>query len=123
LAGDLGSSDFDLTRGALRVLQSYSWPGNIRELRSVLERAVLSAKSTLLTATDLQCNGQPQHQSTARAQFRNLKEVEREYIERVLHEVGGRVQVAAKMLGVPRSSLYHKLKQYHIERFGLRSVS
>jgi DNA-binding NtrC family response regulator len=123
LARDLGSNDFDLTRGALRVLQSYSWPGNIRELRSVLERAVLANKSTLLTATDLQCNGQLQHQLTARAQFRNLKEVEREYIERVLHEVGGRVQVAAKMLGVPRSSLYHKLKQYQIERFGLRSAS
>lgn len=123
LARDLGNSDFDLTRGALRVLQSYPWPGNVRELRSVLERAVLATRSTLLTAADLQFNGHAQPQVTARAQFRNLKEVERKYIERVLQEAGGRVQEAAKILGIPRSSLYHKLKQYQIERFGLRSAS
>jgi DNA-binding NtrC family response regulator len=123
LARDLGNSDFDLSRGALRVLQSYPWPGNVRELKSVLERAVLATRSKLLTAADLQFNGQPQPQLAARAQFRNLKEVERKYIEQVLQEAGGRVQEAAKILGIPRSSLYHKLKQYQIERFGLRSAS
>jgi DNA-binding NtrC family response regulator len=123
LARDLGNSDFDLTRGALRVLQSYSWPGNIRELRSVLERAVLATRSTLLAATDLQFDGQPQHTLAPKGQFRSLEEVERQYIAEVLHAAGGRVQVAAKILGVPRSSLYYKLKQYRAGRCGLRSAS
>lgn len=123
LACQLGSCDFDLTRRAVQVLQDYCWPGNIRELRIVLERAVLLARSTALTAADLQPAGQTGDDPGARLQFRNLKEMERQYVERVLHSVGGRVQAAARILDVPRSSLYHKLKQYRFERTGMRSAS
>jgi len=122
LASELGNSDFDLTRSAVQVLQRYSWPGNIRELKNVLERAVLVASSTLLTAADLRLDGQ-RPEIAPRRQFRSLQEVERQYIEQVLDSAGGKVQVAAKILGVPRSSLYHKLKQYRIERLGLRPAS
>jgi DNA-binding NtrC family response regulator len=123
LARQLGNRDFDLTRRGLQVLQDYSWPGNIRELRIVLERAVLLARSTSLTAADLQAAGQAGDDLGARLQFRNLKEMERQYVERVLHSVGGRVQAAARILGVPRSSLYHKLKRYRFERTAMRSAS
>jgi DNA-binding NtrC family response regulator len=122
LASDLGNSDFDLTRSAVHLLQCYSWPGNIRELKSVLERAVLVARSTLLTAKDL-LGGQPLCETASRAEFRSLKYVERQYVEQVLHSVEGRVQLAAKILGVPRSSLYHKLKQYRMEGMGLKAAS
>jgi DNA-binding NtrC family response regulator len=116
LARDLGNGDFDLTRGALQVLQGYSWPGNIRELRSVLERSVLATRSTLLTATHLQVDGQSRQRLAPGTQFRSLETLERQYIAEVLHAAGGRVQVAAKILGVPRSSLYHKLKHYQAEQ-------
>lgn len=123
LASDLGNSDFDLTRSALQLLQRYSWPGNTRELKSVLERAVLVTRSTLLTARDLQLGGQFLCELASKTEFPSLKGVERQYVEQVLHSVAGRVQVAAKILGVPRSSLYHKLKQYRMEGLRLKAVS
>ena len=125
LAADLGASGFELTPGALLALQRYSWPGNIRELRNVLERAVLIAARPLLTEHDLSFDPQIEHDLAPGGQFRTLEEMERHYIEHVLRKEGGRVQSAAKKLGIPRSSLYHKLKQYRVEHpgFGLRPVS
>jgi DNA-binding NtrC family response regulator len=46
--------------------------------------------------------------------LKTLDEVQRQYIQRVLQHEGGRVESAARRLGIPRSSLYNKLKQYHI---------
>jgi DNA-binding NtrC family response regulator len=56
-------------------------------------------------------------------QFRTLEEMERNYIQQVLRKERGRVQSAAKKLGIPRSSLYHKLKQYKTDQAGLQTVS
>jgi DNA-binding NtrC family response regulator len=123
LAKQFGNRDFDLTRRALQVLQDYPWPGNIHELRIVLERSVLLARSTLLTATDLHVGERMGTNAAPKAQFRSLREVERQYVENVLRTVGGRVQVAAKILDVPRSSLYHKLKQYRSERTDVKYAS
>jgi len=125
LAADLGTGEFELTAGALRALQRYSWPGNIRELRNVLERAVLITGGPVLTEYDLRFDPQIEHDLAPGGQFRTLDEMERHYIEQVLRKEGGRVQSAAKKLGIPRSSLYHKLKQYRVEQpgFGLRPVS
>jgi len=121
-AQQLGTRDFDLTRRASQALENYSWPANLRELRNVLERAVLLARSTLLTDADLQLGIQTRTGETPAPQFRNLKEMERQYVEHVLQSVGGRVQAAASILDVPRSSLYHKLKQYQFERTGMKSA-
>jgi DNA-binding NtrC family response regulator len=108
----------ELSEGAMRALQSYSWPGNIRELRNVLERAVLLSDNKNLRERDLHfdlpaemgpAQGQTSHMQT-------LDELEKEYIERILSMEGGRVEAAAKKLGIPRSSLYNKLKQYGIVR-------
>ena len=52
---------------------------------------------------------------------RTLEEMEKHYIEEVLLLEGGRVEAAAKRLGIPRSSLYHKIKQYGIARPGLNT--
>jgi DNA-binding NtrC family response regulator len=120
LAADLGTSDFELTERAFRVLQGYSWPGNIRELRNVLERAVLITGNHLLTDKDLHFEVQVEQDLAGNGQFRTLDEMERHYIEQVLRKENGRVESAAKKLGIPRSSLYHKLKQYRADRPGLR---
>ncbi len=107
----------ELSEGALRALQSYSWPGNIRELRNVLERAVLLSDTKTLHEKDLHFD-LPTEPSSAphRPTTRTLEEMEREYIEEVLSLEGGRVEATAKRLGIPRSSLYNKLKQYGILR-------
>ena len=123
LAADIGTHEFELTEGASRALQSYSWPGNIRELRNVLERAVLITGNPILTEQDLHFDVQVEQNLVSGGQWRTLEEMERQYIEHVLRKENGRVETAARKLGIPRSSLYHKLKQYKIDRPGLRPVS
>jgi DNA-binding NtrC family response regulator len=122
LALDFGNGEYELTGGALRALQSYSWPGNIRELRNVLERAVLVTGSRVLTEKDIRFDVHA-HTEFESSRFKTLDEMEREYIQRILLQEGGRVESAAKKLGIPRSSLYHKLKQYRMSRAGLRSLA
>jgi len=110
---ELGMSAIGLAPEATRKLQSYSWPGNIRELRNVLERAILLSGNRTLKDTDFVFD----MQLTPPAQgggVKSLEEMERDHIQSVLSMVGGRVDVAAEKLGIPRSSLYHKLKQYRV---------
>jgi DNA-binding NtrC family response regulator len=96
----------------MRALQGYSWPGNIRELRNVLERVALVSGKDGSADQDCRFDVQIEQYLSGIGQFRTLEEMERNYIQQVLHTENGRVQAAAKKLGIPRSSLYHKLKQY-----------
>jgi len=117
VCADMGSPEIELTAGAMRGLQSYSWPGNIRELRNVLERAVLLSGSRLLTERDLHFDVPlPLPQAIGNASTKTLWEIEKEYIELILVRHGGHVEAAAKTLGLPRSTLYHKIKQYSLTR-------
>jgi transcriptional regulator with PAS, ATPase and Fis domain len=93
---------------AMDALVVHSWPGNIRELRNVLERAILVAASPVLRPGDLRLNVAARKPSSA--PNGTLKEVEWLHIQRVLEEEKGSVGRAAKRLGIPRSSLYQKLK-------------
>ena len=122
LAGELAKHDLDLTRGAVRLLQSYSWPGNTRELKCVLERAVLLSGSTLITEKHLIVDSQAQR-PYSNDRYLHLRDVERHYIEQVLERERGCVQSAAKVLGIPRSSLYRKLKRFQSERVVMRTAS
>ena len=115
LAVDLGKPKLGLSNAALAALRSYSWPGNIRELRNVLERAVLLHQAELV---------EPEHLSFDRAMApvppqaskgATLLAVERSQIEMTLASTGGRVDAAAQILGVPLSSLYQKLKRHGIQ--------
>ncbi len=123
LGADLGAGPFELTRSALAALQCYSWPGNVRELRTVLERALLVACDSVLTERDLSFEVVSHPSSEQGGRLRTLEEMERYYIHQILRKEGGHVETAAKRLGIPRSSLYHKLKQYREEEMGLRNVS
>lgn len=114
LTAELGTGALELGGAALRALQGYSWPGNIRELRNVLERVALLTGNAALNDEELQV----EQYLTGFGQFRTLEEMERNYIQQVLHKEHGRVQSAARKLGIPRSSLYHKLKQYKADPWG-----
>ncbi len=123
LMADFGGGSFELGPVAVRALQSYSWPGNIRELRNVLERVALVAGNDVLADEDLHFDVHLEQYLAGIGQFRTLEEMERNYIQQVLHKERGRVQSAARKLGIPRSSLYHKLKQYKTDQSGMRPVS
>ncbi|MCA1585737.1 MAG: sigma-54-dependent Fis family transcriptional regulator, partial [Acidobacteria bacterium] len=94
------------------LLQSYAWPGNIRELRNVLERAVLLSDRPVLHRGDLRLT--PRVPEAATSTRVTLRELEHRHIEQVLREEGGQVEAAARRLGIPRSSLYQKIKQHGI---------
>ncbi|HKS75316.1 MAG TPA: sigma-54 dependent transcriptional regulator [Terriglobales bacterium] len=118
LSRELGTGSIEVSPGAMRVLQVYAWPGNIRELRNVLERAVLLNGNRILTERDLHFDSEADTNGGSQPAVKTLETVERQYIEEVLYLEGGRVEQAARTLGIPRSSLYHKIKQYGISRPG-----
>ncbi len=107
-----------LSQEARLKLQRHAWPGNIRELRNVLERALMGMKGTTLEASDLDFASSPDGRLPDSKSNLTLKELERHYIIKVLSEEGGHVDRAAKRLDIPRSTLYQKLKTYGPELSG-----
>ena len=105
------SPQTSLTPAALKRLQEYSWPGNVRELRNVLERALVLGGERTIGPEHLSFE---ENRSLREAEVGSmtLTDLERLHIERVLREERGRVQAAAKRLGIGRSSLYKKIKDY-----------
>jgi len=114
IAADLGRGQLELDEGSIQALKAYSWPGNVRELRNVIERAVLLSGQKTITLNDLQFDGHTQVGVPFLDSRLTLVELEKQHIERVLHEERGRVEKAAKRLGIPRSSLYQKIKKHQI---------
>jgi transcriptional regulator with GAF, ATPase, and Fis domain len=107
-----GSQRITITKSARECLLNYEWPGNIRELRNALEQAVILGDGQRITPADLP----PEIGKTGRGKMvfrlKTLGEVEKQYIVRVLDEVGGNKARAAQILGISRETLYQKLKQY-----------
>ena len=111
---DLGRGDIQLNEDCVKALQAYAWPGNVRELRNVIERAVLLSDQKTVGLTDLNFDGHANVGSSSYDSGLTLLELEKRHIQRILEEERGRVEKAAKRLGIPRSSLYQKIKRYHI---------
>ncbi|HEV8135149.1 MAG TPA: sigma-54 dependent transcriptional regulator [Pyrinomonadaceae bacterium] len=111
---DLGRGELILDEDCIRALQAYSWPGNIRELRNVIERAVLLSDQHCITIKDLHFDGHGSVGAPFLDTRLTLLELEKQHIERVLQEEHGKVEKAAKRLGIPRSSLYQKIKKHQI---------
>jgi len=103
------------------LLAAYSWPGNIRELENVIERAVALCEGVLLRAEDLPDNilyyKKEHDESRGSRELRAIVEQsERFHIERVLHDTSGNKKLAARILGIDLSSLYRKM-----EKFGMQT--
>jgi len=103
----------ELSREAIEALSSYQWPGNIRELHNVLERAALLQEDDVIRPRDL-ILGYALH-PTESSSSQNLEEMNARHIEAVLRQEGGKVAAAAEKLGMPRSTLYLKIKQYGLD--------
>ncbi|MEG1629108.1 sigma-54 interaction domain-containing protein [Pseudomonas sp.] len=109
---ELGSQH-ELDVEAQALLARHSWPGNIRELRNVLERTTLLADQTRLSAGDLQAamgNFEPLERETAPVTYKQAcADFERQLLGTTLARCAGNVPQAAKELGLGRSTLYKKL--------------
>jgi transcriptional regulator of acetoin/glycerol metabolism len=104
----------EISENARAALGTYSWPGNIRELRNVLERAVLLSDDGVIHRTGLEFEGPSERAPAANLEFDNLtlKEIEKHFILRALAAEVGNVMRASRILGIHRSSLYAKLREY-----------
>jgi DNA-binding NtrC family response regulator len=109
----IGDVDYEV----MKALLAYDWPGNIRELRNTLERAVVLAEGEIIAIHDL-----PEKlrsldlEGIATSSLRQaLDDYEREYIRRSLAESKGNKESAAARLGIDLATLYRKLKKLRIE--------
>jgi DNA-binding NtrC family response regulator len=113
LCARAGKSERKLGSDALAVLASYAWPGNIRELRNVLERALLFGKGEVIDRAALRFD-RALGAVESELPPQTLEDVERRHIASVLRRSAGHVERAAEILDVSRSALYAKLKKYGI---------
>jgi DNA-binding NtrC family response regulator len=101
----------------LDILTAYSWPGNIRELRNIILRAMISGKG-LIGMKEIPQNIQNGYQETDKIMISagtSLPEIERESIIQTLKSVKGNKQKSAILLKISRRSLYNKLDEYNIK--------
>jgi DNA-binding NtrC family response regulator len=107
LAGNRRACRLDAT--ALATLQAYEFPGNVRELRNVLQRAVLTCRDGVIRATDLHL---PTVMAPIQPSAQPLADVERSHIRALLDTHDGHRSRVAAALGITERTLYRKLKRY-----------
>jgi len=102
---------------AMRLLMAHPWSGNVRELRNVLERAMVVLSGEVIQPGDL---GLPSAPSTVPPGdvMVSLEEVERRHIAAVLQETAGNISQAARVLSIDRATLYSKIRRYGLRRDG-----
>jgi sigma-54 dependent transcriptional regulator, acetoin dehydrogenase operon transcriptional activator AcoR len=103
------------------VFETHPWPGNIRELENVVDRAVAVAETAWITKADLppylQDRGSAPPAALAQGvteERRSLKELEYEQLSRLLRDTGGNLREVARRLGIARSTVYNKVRDYRI---------
>jgi two-component system response regulator HydG len=106
-----------LSPEALQRLQEYSWPGNVRQLRTVLETALAMSPVDVLRPADLRL-GSEEGGPDGRPESLNLEELEARTIREAVRRSGGVLVKAARMLGIHRETLINKMRRYGIDRPG-----
>ena len=115
---DMNKDVQNIKKESMDLLCQYGWPGNIRELENVIERAVALANGPEITIGDLPdfiSNLSIETYRRADSEIPNLEEQEKNYIKWVLHKCEGNKTKAAKVMGIDRVSLWRKIKRYGME--------
>ena len=129
-----GATKPELDPQALEALQTYSWPGNVRQLKNCLERAVILSNNGRITVNELppevarpaafipasqtpaQPGAAPDYSAAANASPASLRDVERQQILAALEQTGWHRGKTAEILGISSSTLYRRLRDYNLER-------
>lgn len=116
LAAEYGLGNVSLSSGALEWLFSQPWPGNIRQLKQVLERTLLLVNKRVLDVADF-IDAERSESDNARSGNRSvegmtLEQVERHMIEKVLEQHQGNISRVARALGLSRAAVYRRLEKY-----------
>lgn len=100
---------------AMDILMEYDWPGNVREVKNMIERAVILTETNTIEVSALPMELVRGRTVLGLRQIKTLADMERDYMIRVLMSVGGNRSEAARLLGISRSTLIEKIKKYQIE--------
>ena len=107
----------EFTSAALSAMQRYPWPGNLRELRNVIERAVILAPADKIDLNDFPDTLRGSQPTGAMIGNRvSLEELEREHIMRALEETNWNVSGAARALGMERTNLHKRIRALGLSR-------
>jgi DNA-binding NtrC family response regulator len=108
----------EFTEEAVRKMMAHDWPGNVRELENAVERAIALNSTAYLSSGDLptSLNAPVTDRGPVHDELLPLEELERRAIMSTLRQSGGDKQAAAKLLGIGKTTLYRKLKQYQIQQ-------
>jgi two-component system, NtrC family, response regulator AtoC len=109
-----------VTAEAMKRLQAYAWPGNIRELRNAVERAMLLAETETLTADDFTLGGASAVHLTDRVELPasgiDLEQLERSLVVQALERTGWNQTRAAALLGLNRDQIRYRIEKFHLEK-------
>jgi formate hydrogenlyase transcriptional activator len=124
-AKEAGKSIRHVNKDTLELLKSYHWPGNIRELQNVVERAVILSETDTFVVDESWLQSESAESSPKRG-FSALEDHEVEMIEAALAETHGRIagpSGAAAKLGIPRQTLESKIRRLGIDKYGQKRPS
>ncbi len=112
ILNDMGAPDIEISDEIIRLMQTYSWPGNIRELRNVLESALLLSDGKRLSLDHFSCINLTYKRPEHLLKSDKLHNIEESHIRTVIKCFNGDTRRAAEALGISRATLYRKLKKF-----------
>jgi len=112
-AQSMNKSVTDFSPQVMEMFTGYDWPGNIREVRNVVERAMVVAQGTQIQLVDISFPFPPPATPSGGA---SLEEVEKDQIMKILNQTNGNIAQAAEILKISRLTLYNKIEKYHLKR-------
>ncbi len=118
LSHELGKSVEEISEGGLGPLLDYDWPGNVRELENVIERALITCKTRVLSEEDFAFLDRQTRQKKEWSvpAGMTLEEIQKQVIAATLERTGGNIKESAAALGIDRSTLYEWIRKYNIPR-------
>jgi transcriptional regulator with PAS, ATPase and Fis domain len=102
----------EISSPTIKKLLHYNWPGNVRELQHSIERAIIMADSNILQPFDFHLTNTNNKVDEVELENYNLDEVEKTIILRVMKKHSGNISIAAKELGLTRTSLYRRMEKH-----------
>lgn len=114
---ELGKKELSLSNEVRQAMEEYYWPGNIRELRNMIERAAVLSSSNTIRLPDMPLNlsEQKEDHGTPREQGEFLDDVQERMITETLRKHRGNVSAAARELGISRDTMRYRINKYGIE--------
>ncbi len=104
----------EISPEAMKILMQYEWPGNIRELRNTIERAlVLVGKKNRIEPEDINL---PRISKPDYPELSSLEELEKSHIQRILEQTNWNISRSAEILKIDRVTLYNKIKKYNLKK-------